>query len=291
MTLEPNVVLQAGIQEGFEEMVGGLIAFAPRAIGALIILLVGWLIGRLVGRGVSRLADGVELDQMVLRTPLGRMLGGTEQAVSRAFGRITAWFVYALAILAAADVLAIELLSEWISAAVSYLPALVAGLLIIVLGFVVADFIADAIARTETVTSARYTNVFADGTRILLYFVVVVMGLDTMGVDVGILFTFAEAAAFGVAAGIALAIGIAFGWGGKDYVANNINDWVGRGPAPVSAGGGATDGGEDWETADVDDPPADETDPTTTDETDPTTTDETHSTDRPGDRTSDEDDQ
>jgi len=46
-------------------------------------------------------------------------------------------------------VLAISVLSEWIQAAVSYLPAFAAGLVVTVLGFVVADLIGDAQARAE----------------------------------------------------------------------------------------------------------------------------------------------
>jgi len=103
--------------------------------------------------------------------------------------------VYALAILTAADALDVELLSEWIAAAVSYLPAFIAGVLIIVIGFVLADFVADIAAHTETVTETSYTDVFADGLRVFLYFVVTVIGLGTMGVDVQILNTFAQAAA------------------------------------------------------------------------------------------------
>jgi len=105
--------------------------------------------------------------------------------------------VYALAILTAADALDVELLSEWIAAAVSYLPAFIAGVLIIVIGFVLADFVADIAAHTETVTETSYTDVFADGLRVFLYFVVTVIGLGTMGVDVQILNTFAQAAAWG----------------------------------------------------------------------------------------------
>jgi len=88
--------------------------------------------------------------------------------------------------------------------------------------------------------------VFADGLRVFLYFVVTVIGLGTMGVDVQILNTFAQAAAWGLAAGIALAIGIAFGLGGRDYVATNIGDWLpGRAPDPESTPMGQPDGGEE----------------------------------------------
>jgi small-conductance mechanosensitive channel len=220
------VLLQLEFAQTVEDTIAGVVEFLPQLVGALLVLLVGWILGRLVYRAVSRVVDRVELDRYVMKTPLGRVLGGSERAVSRSFGKLGAWFVYALALLAAANVLAIDLLSEWIATAVSYLPAFIAGALIIVVGFVLADFLADVIARTESITDTGYTDVFADGMRVFLYFIAVVIGLDTIDVDVQILYTFATAAAWGLAAGIALALGIAFGWGGRDYVSQNIDRWA-----------------------------------------------------------------
>jgi len=222
-----DIVLQVGGLPGWlQDPIAGFVALIPRLVGAVVILLIGWVIGRGAAAVVRRIADRIELDRMVLDTPLGRMLGGTESAVSGAFGKLAAWFVYALAILAAANVLAIPRLSLWVAAAVSYLPALVAGLLVIILGFVVADFIGDAIMRTRAATHTDYTTWFATGTRMFLYFTAIVIGLDTMGIDVGILYLFARALAWGVAAAIAIGAGVAFGWGGRDYVAEHIDGWM-----------------------------------------------------------------
>lgn len=209
-----------------EETVANIVAFLPRLIGAIIILLIGWIIGRVVARIVRRLTDAVELDRATMRTPIGDLLGGTERAVSRAFGKLAAWYIYFLAILAAANVLAIQQLSEWIDAAVSYLPAFIAGLLIIVIGFILADFLATAIERSTTVTRDRTAGLFADGTRIFLYFIVIVVGLDTMGVDVGILYIVVGAVAIGLALAVAIGGGLAIGLGGREYVDENIDRWM-----------------------------------------------------------------
>jgi hypothetical protein len=249
MGFQTSLVLQAGapgVPEYLQEAVAGVINFLPQLAGAVVILLIGWVVGRLLAGGVRRITDRTEIDRLVMKTPLGGALGGTEKAISRSIGRVAAYFVYALAILAAADALAVELLSEWIAAAVSYLPAFVAGAFIIVLGFVLADFLADVVAHTQTITESGYTDVFADGMRVFLYFVTVVIGLSTMGVDVRILNTFAQAAAWGLAAGVALAVGIGFGLGGRDYVAANIGDWLpGRSPPTEPSPVGQPDGGEE----------------------------------------------
>jgi hypothetical protein len=55
-----------------EETIGDVVAFLPRLVGALVVLLIGWVVGVAVARVVSRLTDAVELDRMVLDTPSGR---------------------------------------------------------------------------------------------------------------------------------------------------------------------------------------------------------------------------
>lgn len=233
--------IQIAGTEVVTDLINEFVAFLPNLLGALLILVVGWIVAVALGRLVATLADRVELDRAVLDTPLGDILGGTERAVSSAFGKITKWFVVAIAVLAAADVLQVSLLSEWIAVAVSYLPAFVAGLFIIIAGFVVADFIADAITRTRAATEVSYTDVFAGAVRVFLYFTVIVIGLSTMGIDVGILNTFARAFAWGLAAAVAIGVGIAVGWGGHDYVSANIDRWMGTARASASAATGSRD--------------------------------------------------
>ncbi|WP_440765378.1 mechanosensitive ion channel family protein [Natronorubrum sp. DTA7] len=222
---------QVQLPEFLQDTVASMVAFVPRLVGALLILLVGWIVGRVVAGVVMRIADGIELDRMVLETPLGRMLGGTESAVSHAFGTLAKWFVYAIAILAASNVLAIPELSALVATAVTYLPLLIAGIAVIVVGFVVADFIGDVIERTQAATDSGATKLFASGVRIFLYFTAIVIGLDTMGIDVGILYVFARALAWGLAAAVAIGVGVSFGLGGREYVSENIGDWAGRTPS------------------------------------------------------------
>lgn len=233
-----ETVLQQAVPDYLQNPIAEFVAFLPRLLGALVILVIGWIIGRAVARVVTSLSDRVGLDDRVRETPLGRVLGGARRGVSQSLGTLGAWFVYALAFLAAADTLAIPTLSNWIATAVSYLPAFVGGLLVIVLGFVVADFIGDVIERTQAAAESAYVGWFATGTRMFLYFTAIVVGLDTMGVNVEILYVFARAMAWGLAAALAIGVGVAAGWGSKDYVSERIGKWI-PGEA-VPAGGPAT---------------------------------------------------
>jgi hypothetical protein len=245
---------QIVLVDSIVQLVDEVVRFIPNLVGAILVLLIGWLVGRYGGRLVARAADRVELDKAVLTTPIGNMLGGTEAAVSNAFGTLTRWFIYAVTVVAAADVLAVNLFSEWVSTAVSYAPAFVAGLLVIVLGFVVADFIGDAIKGTRAATETPYTTIFAIGTRVFLYFTAIVIGLSTMGIDVAILFTIAQAFAWGIAAALAIGVGGAVAFGARDYVAANVERWMGSArsvaASPVTPMGGDSDSPEGTSPAD-----------------------------------------
>lgn len=216
------------------QVIADLALLIPRLIGAIIILLIGWFVGRAIGRVVSAIADRTEIDRRTLQTPIGDMLGGTERAVSNAFGKVAAYYIYFLAILAAADALQIPLLSAFIADAASYLPAFIAGLLIIVVGFIVADFVGNAIERSASATGSRGGSLLASGVQIFLYFIVIVVGLDTMQVNVEILYIFAAAVAGGLGLALAIGLGIALGLGGRDYVAENIDDWMDQAGDEVS---------------------------------------------------------
>lgn len=239
----PTALQIEAVPEFLQQTIAQMVAFLPRLVSALLILVIGWVIGLAVGKVVQRLADGADLDRRVRGTPLGNMFSSDDRessggGISGALGALTKWFIVALAVLAMSNVLAIPLLSQWIARAVSFLPAFIAGVLIILFGFIFADFVGDMIMRTQAATETAYTSWFALGTRMFLYFTVVVIGLDTMGVDVQILYLFARALAWGLAAAIALGAGISVGLGGREYVSENINGWMSRAsnstPSPQS---------------------------------------------------------
>lgn len=202
-----------------------VIAFGPRLLASFLILLLGLAIGWLLGGVVRRMATAMDVDEAVMGTPLERPFESAG-GVSRVAGRIAAYYVYLVAVFAATDALGVDLLSAWLSEVVSYVPALVGGVLIIVIGFVVATYIGEHLRASRTAARAGITPLFVTAVQLTLYLIVIVVGLDTMGVDVRILTTFARAFAFGLAGAVAIGLGVAFGLGSKDYVARNIEDWV-----------------------------------------------------------------
>ncbi len=203
-----------------------LVSWVPRLIAVIIILLVGWIIGRLLGKGISRVLDKVGLDDALRKTILGKAIEKSGMSIVGFFDLIVRLFVYLVAIFAAVDYLGIEVLSAYMKAVVEYLPSLLAGIFVIIVGFIVSDFIGDTLAAVGKEAEVAYASLFATGLKFFLYFIIIVIGLQMMKIDVSIIYLFAKAAAWGAAVGIGAGLGIAVGWGFKDYVARKAEEWT-----------------------------------------------------------------
>lgn len=202
------------------------VGFIPTAIGVVIVLTIGWIAGRLIGKGVSKVLDKVGVDDALKKTIIGKVLERAGVTCVRFFDLIVRWFVYLIAILAAVDILKIEVLSTLMSRIVQYLPSLIAGVFILILGVIVADFIGDTAEASFEEAKVAYSDILTNGLKFFMYFVAIVMGLSVMKVDVTILYTFANSLAWGAAIGIGVGLGIALGWGLKDTVAKKAKELV-----------------------------------------------------------------
>jgi hypothetical protein len=214
------------VQAFIEGLLSQVAELTPRLLGAIAVLVIGYITGRLIGRGASRLLDRLGLDDALRRTAIGKALDKTRLTIVGFFDVVIRWFVYLVAVLAAVDILQIAILSTFIRQVVEYVPSLAAGILVILVGFIVADFVGDAIRNVGKAGEIEYSGVFSDIFRFLLYFVVIVMGLSLMRIDVTILHIFANALAWGVAGGIGVGLGIAFGWGFKEAFSKRADRWL-----------------------------------------------------------------
>jgi len=218
------------MQYDFEEYVTGLwvklVDLTPALFGAVVVLVIGWIAGKALGRALSEVLDRVGVDDALRKTVIGKAMERSGMRIVRFFDLLIRWFVYLIAILAAVNILNITVLSNFMSSLVQYLPSFIAGIFIIILGFIAADFLGDSLKAVGREAELEFSSIAGDALKLFLYFIVIVVGLSVMKIDVQILYIFANAAAWGTALGVGAAIAIAFGWGFKDYVAKNANTWV-----------------------------------------------------------------
>ena len=208
------------------DLLAELGAFLPVILGALIVLVIGFVVGRIVGDIVADVVGGFGIGKYLAGTPLER-LGDTEGEFGSFVGKLVTYYIYLLTLVAVVDILEIAVLADLFNTFAGYLPALVAGLLVLLVGIWAAERAAEVVRETDDSRTFHLASLFV---KVVIYYITVTLALATIGINITILttlFTAFIAAFFGaLAIALALGIGLAVGLGGQDYVAENIDDWV-----------------------------------------------------------------
>lgn len=134
-----------GVRDGLDNAWNDVITFAPKLIGAAIILLVGWLIARVIRGVFVRVLDRVGLDKLLDRAGLSHTLRAAGYTASQLVANVLYWIALLVVFLLAAEALQVERLTELISSLISYLPLVAVAMIIIVVTAAIGSFVADLV--------------------------------------------------------------------------------------------------------------------------------------------------
>jgi len=204
-----------GINAGFYDAFQSIVAALPNIIAAAIILIIGYIIGKIIGGGVKKLLEKAKVGEKLAKNMLiKKILAIVDMTFAKLMGLLVSMFFYVVFILAAVDVLGIDVLSTFVNAVLLYIPNLIAGILVLIIGLIAVEWIISFIQNTMKEYKIAPANAITLFFRAVLTLVVIVITLDQWQIDTSIIYTFIQPLAWGFAAAIA----VAFGWGFKDVV-------------------------------------------------------------------------
>lgn len=196
------------IVQPFQDAFGTLLTYVPRLVGAVAVLVVGYLIAKFIGAVLARVLAKLGFDRVMDRAGVTTFLrrSGTDLSPSGTLGKVAFWFVFVITFTMFASALGVPQISGFLNEMLGYIPRIFAAIAILFLAAVFANFVA-ALIRGSTGNSVlanigRYIIiVYAAFTALTVLDIAVQLTANTLLV---------------VLAGLALAFGIAFGWGGRD---------------------------------------------------------------------------
>ncbi len=207
------------------ELLSDVGTYLPAIFGAVLILLLGLVVGRILEDIIADLISGFGFDLHLEGTPLERITG--RRGIGGLIGQVVALYVYFIALLAAAGTLNITILSNLLNTITVYIPQLIGGAAVLLAGIWLGDWLGTQIAETDR---KRLTDYVGLGVKAIVYYLVITMALQTAGFNASILntlFVIAMTALFGsLALAFIIAAGVGGALGSKDYIADNIADWM-----------------------------------------------------------------
>ena len=207
------------LQNAFTE----LVAFLPNLLGALLILLLGYIVAKVLGGVATRALGRSGFDNAIHREPTGQWIKRVIPRPSNLAGAIVFWAIFLGAVSIAVDVLGIEALENLVAAIYGYLPNVIAALLIFVVAVAIAAGVATLSSRLLGDTSlGRIVSTVAP---ILVFAIATFMILDQLKIAQTIV-TITYAALLG---SLALGSALAFGLGGRDVAAQMLQGAYAKG--------------------------------------------------------------
>ncbi len=190
----------------------------PNVVSAVLVLVVGYIISVLVGWVISSALGKIHFDKWIAKsTNFNKIFGNV--SITSLLTLIAKWSTFVLFFGPAANMLSDKMvsLSNFLTSVQLWIPNLIAAVLVALVGFVAADYVAMHIAGSR----AKGASVVAGFAKLVIRIFAALIALNQVGVDVSI----AENSFLIILAGIMLAIGLGFGAALKDDAREMLNSF------------------------------------------------------------------
>src|ERR1700738_3339568 len=204
----------------------------PAIIGAVILLVLGWILADLVARLVGTPLRRIGFETMAQRTGVTgfiTMTGARDAGASTIVAELVKWLIRLIFIEMAAEALHITAITTLINSIVLFIPSLIVALVVVMIGFLIASFVGNLVRGGAAEMGFANPNLLAGAARAAIIGLAVLMALS----QIGIAPTLVNALFIAFVGAIALAVGLAFGLGGREVAGQMWGRWyaTGRGAA------------------------------------------------------------
>jgi hypothetical protein len=207
------------LENGFTAIFG----FIPELIAALVVLIIGYIVAKLVASLVSRLLHGAGADRALTQGQAGPYVSRVTRSPSKLVGRIVFWVLFLGVVSLAVSVLGINALTNFVGAIFAYLPNVLAALLIFLVAGAIAGAVAALVARLMGDTPTG--KIVASVAPVLIMAIAAFMILDQLKIAEDIV----RITYMALMGGLALALALAFGLGGRDVAARMLEGAYAKG--------------------------------------------------------------
>lgn len=210
-----NALNLDAVTQPASQMLETMMAAIPSLFGAMLVLVVAYLVGRVVSGLVSNLLSGIGFDNFVGQ--LGLKFKKGKQTPSSLAGYLVLITIIFFAAIEAAELLGFSMLSDIIADFIVFAGQVALAVALFAVGLFLANLVYDAVRSS----GASHASLLATVSRVAILVLAGSMALRQIGVASDIINL-----AFGLILGaVAVAVAIAFGFGGRDIAAKQLQDW------------------------------------------------------------------
>jgi hypothetical protein len=210
------------IADPIRQMLTRIMAYIPVLLGALIILIVGWIVAKAIKRIVDSLLKVARFDTLADKTGISRILmkGDLKISARELVSRLVYWLIIIMVLVMAVDALGLPKGSDVLARLFAYVPKVIAALLVLVVAMFLATFVSGIVRTAAGNANMPRPEIFAGISRWAIIIFGVTVSLGELGIATLLVTTTFNI----ILGGVCLALALAFGLGGKDAAARYLEE-------------------------------------------------------------------
>ena len=199
------------------------LAAIPKIIGFLIILAIGWMIATLVAKAAAALLRSIRFNDMAERSGFAGFVAntGVETDSSGFVADIAKWFIRLITLVVGFDALGLPAVSDVLRQLLLWLPNLAVAIVVLILGGLAANWLAGFVRGATAKADLGNPDLLASIARIAVWAFAIVVAINQIGIARELVNTLFMA----TVGAVALALGLAFGIGGRETAAEILRGW------------------------------------------------------------------
>ena len=199
----------------------------PRFLGFLVILIVGWFIAGLLASVVAGLLRSVKFNELAERSGVSGFVRntGVRTDATTLMANIVKWFVRLIVLVVAFDALGLPAVSDVLEQFLLWIPHLVVALVILVIAGLAANALSRLVRGATAQAQLGNPDTFATITKVAVWAFAIIVAVN----QIGVASTLVNTLVMGTVAAFALAVGLAFGLGGRDTAGRIVEGWYRKG--------------------------------------------------------------
>lgn len=218
--------LRMALTDTAREMFTRIGSFGLLLIGAVIILIAGWLLAKAIQSLITRVLKLVRLDTLSEKSGASNFLakGGIKYTLAELLGVLVYWIIVLIAIITALNFLQWTVAAELLNKVVAFIPNIIVAIFVLVIGMFVSTVLAGVIRTAASNAGITQAKTLGQIAQVIVVVFAAVIALEQLNIGRIIIASAVQI----ILAALGLGLALAFGLGCRDIAGKYMSDLLSK---------------------------------------------------------------
>lgn len=204
------------IANSFQSALQQIIDFFPKLIGAILLLLTGWLAAKFIEKVFNKIFNLIGINRISEKSGIDGLLSSfsIRKEFSWILSRLLFWAILFIFFLPISEILGLSFFADLVNQIISFLPNIVIALIILLTGSWASKIISGLVKGSANRIGSEYADLTGTIIYMMIMLITIVITLFQLKIEIGIL-SYILISIFGA---LAFGLALAFALGVKDII-------------------------------------------------------------------------